>query len=167
MNPSESITDPLHSGSASSPRDGGQNAPASREKVLEGRTGRRASRVWFFGISGIALVLWGTMPVVAPRESSAQGDESAARETRAPVTVVVSIRSLQFSPGTLEVKQGDVVEWKNDDIVPHTATSASFDSGTILSGQSWRHTFKDAGDISYACTFHPQMKGTVIVRHRI
>jgi plastocyanin len=65
---------------------------------------------------------------------------------------------------TIEVKQGDVVEWKNDDLVPHTATSTSFDSGTIASGESWRHTFTNAGTFSYACTFHPAMKGVVNVK---
>lgn len=45
-----------------------------------------------------------------------------------------------------------------------TATSASFDSGTIASGQSWRHTFMDAGEFPYTCAFHPQMKGVIIVK---
>jgi plastocyanin len=64
----------------------------------------------------------------------------------------------------LEVKKGDVVEWKNDDLIPHTATSPEFDSGALKSGQSWRHTFTKAGDFPYICTFHPQMKGVVIVK---
>jgi plastocyanin len=74
------------------------------------------------------------------------------------------MRNLQFYPVNIEVKKGEAVEWKNDDLVPHTATSASFDSGTIVSGQSWRHTFTDAGNFPYVCTFHPQMKGVVIVK---
>jgi plastocyanin len=74
------------------------------------------------------------------------------------------MRSLQFYPTNIEVTKGEVVEWKNDDLVPHTATSASFSSGTIVSGQSWRHTFTDAGNFPYVCTFHPRMKGVVIVK---
>lgn len=37
-------------------------------------------------------------------------------------------------------------EWKNADLTPHTATAPSFgDSGSIQPGQSWRHTFNEAG----------------------
>src|SRR5207237_808880 len=38
-------------------------------------------------------------------------------------THTVVIRELKFQPAVLTVKVGDKVEWKNDDIVPHTATS--------------------------------------------
>lgn len=74
------------------------------------------------------------------------------------------MRNLHFYPVTIQIKSGDVVEWRNDDLVPHTATAASFDSGTIVSEQSWRHTFTDAGNFPYVCTFHPQMKGVIIVK---
>jgi plastocyanin len=78
--------------------------------------------------------------------------------------VIVEMRAMQFSPASLEIKKGDTVEWKNNDLVPHTATSASFDSGSIGPGQSWKHTFNEQGDITYKCTFHPAMKGSVTVR---
>ena len=74
------------------------------------------------------------------------------------------MRNIQFDPVTLEIMKGDVVEWKNDDLVPHTATSSSFDSAALASGQSWRHTFTETGSFPYACTFHPHMKGVVIVK---
>ena len=76
----------------------------------------------------------------------------------------VSMRNMQFYPQTLKVKKGTVVEWKNDDLVPHTVTSASFDSGSLGPGKSWRHTFTKAGQFPYACTFHPTMTGVVIVK---
>jgi len=76
----------------------------------------------------------------------------------------VAMKNMKFSPATIEIKKGDTVEWKNDDITPHTATSATFDSGSIASDAAWRHTFKEAGNFPYTCTFHPVMKGTVIVK---
>lgn len=82
----------------------------------------------------------------------------------ATAVIKVTMQNMQFSPATLEIKQGDVVEWTNKDITPHTATSASFDSGAIASGKFWRQTFSETGTISYACTFHPTMKGTVTVK---
>lgn len=116
------------------------------------------------GLSGLALVLGGAILLGCSPNAPVNGNESNPTKIVAPAVVLVSIRNLQFSPLTIEVSKGDVVEWKNEDLVPHTATSASFNSGPILSGQSWSHTFTDAGTVSYICTFHPLMKGTVIVR---
>ena len=82
----------------------------------------------------------------------------------APAVVHVVMRNMKFDPATLEVKRGDVVEWKNEDITPHTATSASFDSGSIDPDKSWRHTFGEPGNFPYACTFHPDMKAVVTVK---
>jgi plastocyanin len=92
------------------------------------------------------------------------GEAVAAAKPGALAVVKVSMRNMQFYPQTLKVKKGTVVEWKNDDVVPHTATSASFDSGSLGPGKSWRHTFKEAGQFPYTCTFHPTMTGVVIVK---
>jgi len=92
------------------------------------------------------------------------GEATAAPKSSALAVVKVSMRNMQFYPQTVKVKQGTVVEWKNDDLVPHTATSASFDSGSLGPGKSWRHTFTKAGQFPYACTFHPTMTGVVIVK---
>jgi plastocyanin len=74
------------------------------------------------------------------------------------------MKNMKFSPATIEIKKGDTVEWTNDDITPHTATSATFDSAAIAPEASWRHTFNDAGNFPYTCTFHPDMKAAVIVK---
>jgi plastocyanin len=71
---------------------------------------------------------------------------------------------MQFVPARLEIRQGDVVEWTNDDLTPHTATSATFDSGSIEPDKSWRRTFTEAGEFPYACTFHPDMQATVVAK---
>ncbi len=99
---------------------------------------------------------------VVPAEATLPGE--AAAKSGALAVVKVSMRNMQFYPQTLKVKKGTVVEWKNDDLVPHTATSASFDSGSLGPGKSWRHTFTKAGQFSYVCTFHPTMTGVVIVK---
>jgi len=76
----------------------------------------------------------------------------------------VMIENMKFDPPTIEVQKGAIVEWTNSDITPHTATSGSFDSGSIDSDKSWRHAFTEGGSFPYACTFHPEMKGTIIVK---
>lgn len=92
------------------------------------------------------------------------GDQSAVVNANAPAIVHVVMRNMKFDPPTVEVKIGDVVEWKNDDITPHTATSATFDSASIEPEKSWRHTFTGPGSFPYHCTFHPDMKAAVIVK---
>ena len=89
---------------------------------------------------------------------------STVADANAPVVANVVMRNMKFDPSFLEVKKGDTVEWKNADITPHTATARTFDSGSIASDASWRHTFTEAGNFPYACTFHPDMKAAVIVK---
>jgi hypothetical protein len=54
------------------------------------------------------------------------------------------------SDPTLAVRQGDTIEWINDDIVPHTATSTggAFDSGAIAAGGTCRWTARARGTVS-------------------
>jgi len=101
---------------------------------------------------------------VVPAAATLSGEPVSAAKPAVLAVVKVSMRNMQFYPQSLKVKKGTVVEWTNDDLVPHTATSASFDSGTLGAGKSWRHTFTKAGEFSYTCTFHPLMKGVVTVK---
>jgi plastocyanin len=82
-------------------------------------------------------------------------------------THTVIIRDLKFQPAVLTVRVGDTVEWKNDDIVPHTATSTrpkKFDSGILPVGSSWKYVATKRGIYLYDCTLHPNMKAELIVR---
>jgi plastocyanin len=123
-----------------------------------------------FPAAGIDL---GSSPIQSTQEavqppaipaSSASGATSATAESNAPAVTHVAMKDMKFSPATIEIKKGDTVEWKNDDMTPHTATSPTFDSGPVASDASWRHTFGEAGSFPYTCTFHPDMKGTVVVK---
>ena len=91
----------------------------------------------------------------------------AVQKKRKPVTHTVTVDATSFSPAKLSVAPGDSVIWVNKDVIPHTATSQKpgiFDSGTILAGKSWKHTFKTGGEIAYICLFHPTMKATLRVK---
>jgi hypothetical protein len=66
-----------------------------------------------------------------PSAATASAVQSPVENANAPAVVQVTIRNMKFDPPNVEVKKGDTVEWKNDDITPHTATSATFDSGSI------------------------------------
>jgi plastocyanin len=76
----------------------------------------------------------------------------------------VSIQDFSFSPASVTINAGDSITWTNRDSMGHTATSDSFDSGSLGYGQSFTYTFKDSGTFNYICSFHPGMKGVVIVK---
>ena len=105
-----------------------------------------------------------TLQAVQTGTASASAVQSPVADGNAPLVLHVAMKNMKFSPATIEIKKGNTVEWKNDDITPHTATSAAFDSGSIASDAGWRHTFTQAGSFPYYCTFHPEMKGTVVVK---
>ncbi|HKO10721.1 MAG TPA: DUF2231 domain-containing protein [Acidobacteriaceae bacterium] len=79
---------------------------------------------------------------------------------------VVVIKQMHFDPSTLNVKAGDTVEWKNEDIFSHTVTAndGSFDSGLIAPGSSWRTTIRKTGSIAYHCRPHPNMAAELIAQ---
>ncbi len=112
-------------------------------------------------VSGNPAPAQATLPAVQAAVTSA----NAVADANALGVVHIGMKNMKFVPATIEVKSGDTIEWTNEDITPHTATAAPlFDSGSIASDKSWKHTFTEAGSFPYSCTFHPDMKGVVIVR---
>ena len=80
-------------------------------------------------------------------------------------THTVTIDAFAFKPPVMTVALGDTVVWQNNDPVPHTVTAAGvFDSGAIAAGASWNYTATARGHHDYLCTFHPIMKGVLVVR---
>jgi len=98
----------------------------------------------------------------------ADGAAAQAPTPSAGPPALVHIRASAFKPATITVGAGDAIEFINDDTEAHTVTAddASFDSGYLATGDHWRHTFLLAGRYHYACTYHPTLKGTVVVRAR-
>ena len=77
----------------------------------------------------------------------------------------VSIQNFSF-PATVNVNVGDTVTWTNQDSAAHTVTSDTacvFGSGQLAQGQSFSHTFTQAGTFTYHCSIHPTMTGSVVV----
>lgn len=88
-------------------------------------------------------------------------EAEAAEERR----IVVEIRKFKFVPATLAVRPGDVVVWRNMDIVPHTATAKGdgWDSGTIEAGGEGTTTVTEDMPGAYYCRFHPSMVASLDV----
>ncbi len=114
-----------------------------------------------------ALVLVSTLVVVV----SAGAHQHRLGETRQQQqhpTKKVLIKNFRFSPAKITIKRGTRVVWINKDTAPHTATATnkprSFDSGRLVRGERFSHTFRRAGKKPYYCEIHPDMRGRIIVR---
>ena len=123
-------------------------------------------------LASVTLVLLAALALIAAAgfPSLASAGRSANPGSAPQKMVTVTIRAFKFEPATVTVNVGDTVEWKNDDIVPHTATADGeaqkpvFDSGTIQTGATWRYLARNKGTYKYTCTLHPNMKGELIVQ---
>lgn len=72
----------------------------------------------------------------------------------------------KFTPATVSVKVGDVVEWDNTGSILH---NISFDSEKISDsnfdkGNTFQVKFTKAGNYKYQCTIHANMTGEVDVQ---
>ena len=71
-----------------------------------------------------------------------------------------------FMPETLTVSRGTTVVWVNDSNDAHTVFSSSeenLDSGQMIPGATYNHTFNTVGRIEYTCTLHRGDIGVIIV----
>jgi len=100
-------------------------------------------------------------PAVAPAASTVPGG-SVAPAGGTAATIV----DFGFTPAVLTVKVGTTVTWTNTGTVSHTVTAddGSFDSGTLASGATYKHTFSKAGTYAYHCSIHHSMVATVVVQ---
>ena len=105
--------------------------------------GRYPARAFSGGLflAGLVLVAIATIP--APQRAYA-------------ATADVSIEAGGFSPSSLSIGTGTTVTWTNNSPTPQTVSSTLpgsdpdfFNSAWIYAGQSWSHTFANAGTFAY------------------
>ena len=102
----------------------------------------------------------GTTPV-APTNATTNGTSAAPMQGK---IIEVSIQNFAFEPSSVTISAGDTVKWKNLDSVAHTIKGTDFASEALNSGDSFSHTFTQAGTYDYHCSIHPSMTGVVIVK---
>lgn len=77
-----------------------------------------------------------------------------------PGRVEVEVVDNQFDPSVAAVAVGGVVTWMNEGKTPHNITPVEPDerwgvkTSAFLPGDSYTHTFSDAGTYRYYCTIH-------------
>ena len=113
--------------------------------------------------------------VLFVRNSALVGAGSALLEACAIATErqqfsIIMADPHQLNPASLTVPKGATIVWKNRSTERHTATcdparvpqnvevmlpqgAAPWDSGELLTGQTWMHTFETPGSYVYACRY--------------
>jgi plastocyanin len=86
-------------------------------------------------------------------------------EAQAGVSIIQ--QGIAFKPGTVRVKVGGQVLFRNEDPFGHNVYSPSkggiFDIGLQAPDSETAVSFKEAGDYIIQCRIHPKMKATVTV----
>jgi len=78
----------------------------------------------------------------------------------------VTMEGIAFKPAQVTISAGDTVTWTNNDSAGHDVTGDDFksgDAGGLGQGDTFEHTFEEAGTFDYVCTVHPGMEGSVKV----
>lgn len=81
--------------------------------------------------------------------------------------VKIDIAKMKYSPATVEVEEGGVVLWTNNDAMPHNVQindPFKIVGNMLRAGQQMAIKFNKAGEYPYSCTPHPFMKGGVKVK---
>jgi plastocyanin len=80
---------------------------------------------------------------------------------------VVEIHGYQYHAADVTLQAGEAVTWTNGDTARHdvasTAGPEAFQSPELAEGESFTHTFTQAGSYAYLCTLHPDMVATLTV----
>jgi len=108
---------------------------------------------------------------VSACSSSPSGPSSSSGgSTGTAVSIPSNARTLgsnAYAPNPVTITSGTTVTWTNNDSIAHTSTSDTsgvFDSGSIAAGGKFSFTFQNKGTVTYHCTFHAGMIGTIVVQ---
>ena len=114
-----------------------------------------ATRMWI-----LAAVL-----SLAPALGSANVNRSFPEQgKRLPRSFSIVIDKTDFGVTPLGIRMGDTIEWVNNDIFDHTATSKAGGWDVVIpAGKKACVVMKKAGVFDYLCKYHPNMTGTVRV----
>ena len=101
--------------------------------------------------------------IATPQPSSVLSSEET---TPSAQRVEVMISNLSFQPAFITVERGSTIVWRNQDTVAHTVTAedGSFNSGTIVAGDTFVQRFDKVKTYSYSCGIYPEMKGMIIIK---
>lgn len=102
--------------------------------------------------------------IPAARRALAAGLLAVLAGGAGAATHVVEIERMAFGPMPAGVVAGDVIEWRNLDLVPHTATAESVGLNVVLvAGQAGSSILSTPGEVEVVCSYHPGMRAVLVV----
>jgi plastocyanin len=122
------------------------------------------------GVCGALLVFLmgcGSSSNTSTTPSPVPGGGGGTTPADVTITITGMNGSQSFSPSPASVRAGQMVAWHNSDSITHTATadSGAFSTGNIAAGAtSSPIMMSTAGSISYHCSLHPTMTGSLTVQ---
>lgn len=135
-------------------------APATPTTAAAGTATTAASATPTTAASATPTTAASATPTTAAGTATTAAPSTGALSNAA----TVDIKQFKFGPAETHIAIGGTVTWTNSDNQKHTATSSGgFDTGAIEPGSTGKATFAKAGTFAYICSFHPFMKGTIIV----
>jgi plastocyanin len=107
------------------------------------------------------------------KTSSASTSTPAPAPASTPATpaaaggvVAIQMKNTSFQPKTVTAKVGQTVKWTNEDSFDHNVkadTGEDFKSKDVGQGGTYSYKLDKAGTITYECTIHPGMRGSITV----
>ena len=109
-----------------------------------------------------------------PQQTSANTTNSSSASST-NVSIVQGASALAdkaYQPNPVNIKVGNAIVWINHDSAVHTVTEGNpannvpqngFDSGLIIQGRTFRHSFDKQAVVEYHCSLHPTMLGKIVV----
>ena len=90
----------------------------------------------------------------------------AAPPPAKPASSAIAIQNFAFLPTPVSVAVGTQIVWTNNDAAAHNviADDNKFGSEAINQGQAFSQVLTAPGTYSYHCSFHPFMKGKIVVQ---
>ena len=174
--------------SAFSPLHGVQSAENRAEGILEAATtgytraswqqddeGGQSMR-WLSYLATIVIVALVVVPVAwAQTQDQGQGEGQDQGQGQGVVAVPVpearsiEIRDNYFEPASATVASGTTLMWINYGQEQHTVTAddGQFDSEVLKPGDIFVVSVEGSGKLTYHCSLHPEMKGSITVGEEV
>ena len=117
--------------------------------------------VAFAGCGGSAEPTDTAADTAVPEGSAPEGEEANVE-----ATVEVVMKDTAFDPADVTAAVGDGIEWVNEDDFDHNVVAdsgAEFKSPNFGKGGTFAWVAEAPGEVTYECTLHPGMTGTITV----
>ena len=108
-----------------------------------------------------------SLPEIVLEDASPVTEVLSAKEIYLTVVPTIGYNHSYFkSPIVVVIGINNTVTWINSDASWHSVKSlnGTFDSGNIWTDSAFTFTFTKPGTYPYYCTYHLNMKGTIIVK---